>query len=633
MKRPSIRLLLGAVFAAILLTSGAISYASLSGLSNTNDATRQFSENWMPSINLVNALNTATSDQRIAEAAHILSKTKDEMAVAERDIAAVSSSIASLRHRYEPLISSPEERATYDKFATQWAAYTQLISQVIALSRQNMNEQATLLFRGKGKTLFDEASDTLSALVDINQKGADAAYQESQAAYSKTQLISILLTALTFVIVAGSTIFAFLGISKPLRRITQAIGALAAGDTQSPIPFRERADEIGLIAGGIEVFRQAAVTKAELEKQAEEARDAAGRTAAARAQADAEAAERLRVVTEALAAGLQRLAASDISFQIEQEFAPEFEGLRHDFNGSIQKLSSVLSGITQSIIVLNDGTQEIASGANDLSRRTEQQAAALEETAAALEQITGNVAGSAERTNDARRVALNANQAAADSAEVVSQAVDAMQMIEKSSTQIFDIIGVIDEIAFQTNLLALNAGVEAARAGEAGKGFAVVAQEVRELAQRSAQAAKEIKVLIQNSSQHVQSGVRLVCSAGEALQTIGGFIRNINDEMDAIALAANEQKTGLAEINVAVNQMDETTQKNAAMVEQTTHAAGTLAEQAETLRSLVATFRIMEQASGHSGALHSVARHMGTTERTTAPSRAPARLRAASAAR
>lgn len=195
MKRPSIRLLLGAVFAAILLTSGAISYASLSGLSTTNDATRQFSENWMPSINLVNALNTATSDQRIAEAAHILSKTKDEMAVAERDIAAVSSSIASLRHRYEPLISSPEERATYDKFATQWAAYTQLISQVIALSRQNMNEQATLLFRGKGKTLFDEASDTLSALVDINQKGADAAYQESQAAYSKTQLISILLTA------------------------------------------------------------------------------------------------------------------------------------------------------------------------------------------------------------------------------------------------------------------------------------------------------------------------------------------------------------------------------------------------------------------------------------------------------
>jgi methyl-accepting chemotaxis protein len=206
------------------------------------------------------------------------------------------------------------------------------------------------------------------------------------------------------------------------------------------------------------------------------------------------------------------------------------------------------------------------------------------------------VRNSSQRTEEARSVAVLANQNAARSAGVVSQAVEAMRRIEDSSQQISNIIGVIDEIAFQTNLLALNAGVEAARAGEAGKGFAVVAQEVRELAQRSAQAAKEIKALITASGAQVSSGVALVGETGTALKAIGDYVVQINTLMEAIAGSAREQSTGLAEVNSAVNQMDQTTQQNAAMVEQSTAASAALAQEATRLRSLVDQFKLSGQS-------------------------------------
>jgi methyl-accepting chemotaxis protein len=226
------------------------------------------------------------------------------------------------------------------------------------------------------------------------------------------------------------------------------------------------------------------------------------------------------------------------------------------------------------------------------SAETEQQAASLEETAAALDQITVNVANSSKRADEARTVAVLANESAAQSGRVVANAVDAMQKIEQSSNQVSNIIGVIDEIAFQTNLLALNAGVEAARAGDAGKGFAVVAQEVRELAQRSAQAAKEIKDLIRNSSVEVQNGVKLVSETGAALKTIEGYIVTVNQHMDSIATSAKEQSVGLGEVNTAVNQMDQVTQQNAAMVEETSAAGASLASESGRLRELISQFQL-----------------------------------------
>ncbi|WP_082475728.1 methyl-accepting chemotaxis protein [Rhizobium sp. Leaf341] len=299
-----------------------------------------------------------------------------------------------------------------------------------------------------------------------------------------------------------------------------------------------------------------------------------------------------RATIQELANGLSALSQGKLIHRISAEFTPKAAHLRTDFNETASKIHDALSSVSGATSVIRSGLSEISAGSDDLSRRTEQQAASLEETAAALDQITANVMNSSKRADEARTVAVQANSSAEKSDQVVASAVDAMHRIEQSSNEISNIIGVIDEIAFQTNLLALNAGVEAARAGEAGKGFAVVAQEVRELAQRSAKAAKEIKELIRNSAVEVQSGVKLVSETGNALKSIQAYIVTVNQHMDAIATSAREQSVGLAEVNKAVNQMDQVTQQNAAMVEESNAACATLAAEASRLGDLIAQFQL-----------------------------------------
>jgi methyl-accepting chemotaxis protein len=391
----------------------------------------------------------------------------------------------------------------------------------------------------------------------------------------------------------------------PLVSMANVMKSLAGGNTSLAVPGVGRKDEVGQMAEAVEVFRQNAISNKKLEDDAKTARGEREATRVANQQRMEDEAAKLRFATESLANGLQRLADGDISFQLEEAYASDYEPLRQNFNSSLQQLAKTIGAVLHSVASMDNGTREISDGANDLSKRTEQQAAALEETAAALDEITVNVRNSSQRTEEARSVAVLANQNAARSAEVVSQAVEAMRRIEESSQQISNIIGVIDEIAFQTNLLALNAGVEAARAGEAGKGFAVVAQEVRELAQRSAQAAKEIKALITASSTQVSSGVSLVGETGTALKAIGDYVVQINSLMDAIAVSAREQSTGLAEVNTAVNQMDQTTQQNAAMVEQSTAASAALASEATNLRGLVGQFKLAGTAVSGSVAAYS----------------------------
>nr|WP_172691234.1 PAS domain-containing methyl-accepting chemotaxis protein [Agrobacterium radiobacter]ASK48861.1 chemotaxis protein [Agrobacterium radiobacter] len=294
---------------------------------------------------------------------------------------------------------------------------------------------------------------------------------------------------------------------------------------------------------------------------------------------------------EQLAGCLNSLADGDLAQQIEKPFIPSLERLRTDFNAASDKLKRAMATVADNARAISAGSSEIRTAADELAKRTEQQAASVEETAAALEEITTTVKDSSRRAEEAGQLVARTREHAEHSGEVVRDAIGAMDQIEKSSREISNIIGVIDEIAFQTNLLALNAGVEAARAGEAGKGFAVVAQEVRELAQRSANAAKEIKTLITASGSQVQSGVSLVTKAGSALQEIATQVHDINTNVVAIVEAAREQSNALGEINKAVNSVDQGTQQNAAMVEEQTAASHSLAREAAALFELLEHFR------------------------------------------
>ena len=293
-----------------------------------------------------------------------------------------------------------------------------------------------------------------------------------------------------------------------------------------------------------------------------------------------------------LGAGLKRMAASDLEQPIKRTFAPALERSRLDFNTAQEMLRSTMLGITEGVNLVATGGQEITKAADDLSSRTEQQAASLEETAAALDQVTATVKKTTDGAKQARSVVSEARSDAETSGDIVRQTVEAMSRIEKSSQEISQIIGVIDEIAFQTNLLALNAGVEAARAGEAGRGFAVVASEVRALAQRSAEAAKEIKGLITTSNTEVGHGVKLVAETGKSLARIIGKVTEINSVVADIAAGAEEQSTALQQVNTAVNQMDHTTQQNAAMAEEATAAARSMMRETEKLSAMVGEFRL-----------------------------------------
>ena len=358
-----------------------------------------------------------------------------------------------------------------------------------------------------------------------------------------------------------------------------------------------RRDEVGAMARSVQVFRDAAKEKERLEEaaaatahlvEAERERGEAAREAAAASQA---------LVVESVADGLERLSKGDLLYRLNVNFAPEYEKLRMDFNQAMETLEKTIQGISANTQGVRAGAGEITRSSDDLARRTERQAASLEETAAALDEINVTVGKTAQGANEARDVVNTAKSDAERSGAVVRETVTAMQEIETSSKQISNIIGVIDEIAFQTNLLALNAGVEAARAGDAGRGFAVVATEVRALAQRSADAAKEIKTLISASGTQVEAGVRLVGETGKALTRIVEQVNKLSELVGNIACSAQEQATGLGQVNTAVNQMDQVTQQNAAMVEEATAASHALAAEAEELSRLVSQFRVGEFAA------------------------------------
>jgi methyl-accepting chemotaxis protein len=445
-------------------------------------------------------------------------------------------------------------------------------------------------------------------------------YAESASEFTLSLIKNIVLVTIGALAGIAAMVFVSRDVSRPIERITDIMRRLAKGDLTVKVPYLGRSNEIGDMAKAVAVFQENGlrVEKLNAEEQhfgqkCDELRDAIGQVVAAAVEgdfshrmtrdfefADLNAfAASMNELVETIDSGLretrrvmQALADGDLTDSMRGQFTGAFAELQNNVNATMNTLRSIVTEVRQSIDQINGGSGELRFASDDLAKRTEQQAAALEETSSALEEITTAVRQSTDRATAATIKVDEARQSTEISSVVVGDAIAAMQRIEQASGQISQIINVIDEIAFQTNLLALNAGVEAARAGEAGKGFAVVAQEVRELAQRSAGAAKDIKALITKSGEEVDAGVKLVTATGEALAGIRGHVEGINREVHEIASTSKEQSTRLQEVNATVGQMDQVTQRNAAMVEETTASTNRLAEDAHNLARLISRFKL-----------------------------------------
>ncbi len=466
-------------------------------------------------------------------------------------------------------------RAALDGVEAPLAEYIQAAENLMSLAETN--PAAAMAGLAGFMKQFEQLEEALGAVSDLMLVDAG---ESVAAANASADLAKILIG---IVVVLGLVVAALLAFGidrmmiRPVKKVTEAMTGLAGGDESIVPPYVGRGDEIGAMGSALASFKQAAIDSREAQRVAQVRNEA--------------------VVNESFGEGVSRLAHGDLTYRLEQEMPAAYAQLQRDFNAAMEKLQESMRGINDSSSGVKTAASEISHAADDLSRRTEQQAASLEETAAALDEITATVKKTADGARQANAVGVDAKSEAERSGEVVRSAVLAMGEIEKSSRQIAQIIGVIDEIAFQTNLLALNAGVEAARAGEAGRGFAVVASEVRALAQRSSDAAKEIKTLINASTQQVESGVDLVNETGKALQKIVTKVAEMSVLVSEISASTQEQSSGLAQVNTAVNQMDQVTQQNAAMVEQSTAASHSLAGEADTLTSLVSRFRVGHAAN------------------------------------
>jgi len=493
-------------------------------------------------------------------------------------------------------ITDATAKAKFDELQKAAGEYDAMgVKFVELVSASRVYEAKTLI--GQMVPKGGEAGDLLTQLITENNVlgAADRRAANDAAQFATTStLVGI---ALSLVVAVAAAVLSVVRITRPINNITKSMNDLAAGNNEAQIPYAGRHDEVGEMAAAVAVFRANAIEREQLERDAEANRSMSENERIAREEQKAREAADVAFAVDGLAHGLKSLSDGDMTYRLQQPFAGQLDQLRLNFNESVARLQHALQAVGENARMIDAGANEIRAAADNLSKRTEQQAASVEETAAALEEVTTAVKDSAVRAGEAGKLVDHTRTDAEQSGEIVRQAVNAMEAIEKSSNEIGNIIGVIDEIAFQTNLLALNAGVEAARAGDAGKGFAVVAQEVRELAQRSATAAREIKALISQSGVKVRDGVQLVDQTGKALETIVSNVQRINTNVASIVVSSREQSTGLSEINTSVNEMDQGTQQNAAMVEQTTAASYRLASQASALNELLAEFKLEEGRS------------------------------------
>lgn len=544
------------------------------------------------------------------------------MTIAQEQLTAAAHSLAGLTD-----IAGPDLVLALEKITAESDPVTGMVA--LARKAYQSRVRAAEISATAVKAVYvisnSAASYGATALEGVNGSGA-LLESEIDKAQSNLKIIAVVSLALFLF----TQLVSYLSVIRPLARVTQRTEKLAEGELTPAPELDHYRGEIGRLVRALAVFReglaekiqlekeektqrkqrQAQATKAEHDKHALELREREMIEDADRKHREAEEAQRLEreqsrrlaekqhqehkaeqdLVVRALARGLKKLSEGNLDALIEDKFAPGYEQLRLDFNNAIGTLDQVIHRISESAESIFSESNSLSQAATELAKRTERSASTLEETAAAVEELTVSVNAASDGASSANQVVKTASDNAIKSEEVVRITVLAMGKIETSSEQISEITSVIDDIAFQTNLLALNAGVEAARAGESGRGFAVVASEVRALAQRSSEAAHQITDLILQSGDQVKTGVELVGQTGSALKEIISSVGDISNHVSNIAASAKEQSAGLSEINTAMSQLDQATQQNVAMFEETTAANQALVRETQVLSDAVNIF-------------------------------------------
>ena len=563
--------------------------ADLTQINDVNAAKQRYAINFRGSVHdrAIAIRDVAMLESRDRAAA------VDEIASLADDYSRSETALTQMMH--ESGGGTALERDILERIERIQAQTNPLVERIIALQSAGDTE-AALETLAQVRPLFVAWLSAINEFIDLHEAENQRIGAEVRGTTEAFRSVALASLAVAVILALITGFLVGRSILRPVAGLSAAMAQMSKGDYTLSVPFLTQRDEIGDMARTVELFRQALIKSEEVKvSQLAMQEDA-------RKKAESEAARQSRVVRD-ISAGLMRLAEGDLTTPIaspaDDPFPAEYNALRAAYNEVVERLAGIVSRIRSVTVSVRAGSGEINAAAQDLSARAETQAATLEQSAAALNELVRSVRSTAQRASDAEKASQNNRSHAESGAQIVRDAIGAMRRIEKSSEQITRIIDVIDDIAFQTNLLALNAGVEAARAGEAGRGFAVVASEVRGLAQRASDSAREIKGLIQQSATQVVAGSSLVERTGESLEDILMRASEVSELVADIAGAASEQATGLAEINTGVNQLDQVTQQNAAVAEETTAAATSLLQKAEDLTQELSGFRTGGQPGIH----------------------------------
>ena len=593
----SLKAKFAAAFGALLLLTMALGGLAIVKMSDINDASTVIAENWLPSVDVVNRINTSTSDLRILQYRHVASLEEAEMRAVEAEVDSLLASLDQQRATYEALISSPEERAIYDQFSDKFKQYLSAHERMLALSRQNLNEQAVAALN-EARAVYDDFSSDMLDLVNLNKAGGEAASATASADYESARTIVLSMIAFALLLGVAIAVLVSRSILKQLggepdytvsiiREI--AVGNLAVevntakGDTTSLLANAKAM--IANLKAAAGVADQIAAGDLSAQPKPLSDKDTLGIS--------------LKQMVENLrqsASVADKIAAGDLT--VEPKPLSDKDTLGIALQSMVQRLRGIISDALSAAHHVSSGSRQLSASSEELSQGATEQASSTEEASSSMEEMASNIKQNADNANQTETIARQSAKDAEASGEAVGKAVKAMETIAEK-------ILIVQEIARQTDLLALNAAVEAARAGEHGRGFAVVASEVRKLAERSQAAAQQISGLSGDT-------VKAAQQAGDMLTKLVPDIQKTAELVSEISNASREQNAGAAQINLAIQQLDKVTQQNTSAAEEMASTSEELASQAEQLQHAIAYFRL-DQAHSEGSASRKPAAGMKKT--------------------